>query len=533
MKITFHGAAGCVTGSCYEIETGDTRFLVDCGMFQGSKTLRERNYGKFPFNPTDIDFVIVTHAHIDHTGLLPKLVKHGFSGAIWGTAPTVDLMGYMLPDSARIQESEVQMKNRRNERKGLDELEPIYTEEDAKNTLKLMKSTREGQTIEPAPGVSVTFHNAGHLLGSAFLDMKIRHEDAEKRIVFSGDIGSKDHPILKDPEYAADTDVLLVESTYGNRVRPPEDKEARLKQLSKVVNDTVKRGGNLIIPAFAVERTQDLMHDLSILMERRDIPELQVTVDSPLAIDATKVFAKYPELYDEDATNLLKKRGKLFDASYFKFTRSAEESKELNNARSAIIMSSSGMCDAGRIKHHLIHNLWKPQNSVLFVGYQAEGTLGRLLLNGEKTVRIHGQEVAVKAKIVEMMGYSGHADQADLLEWVSKISSVRDRVFVIHGEDDAREELANKIRDMTGFAVDVPTLGQTVDLAAMPPAHVVTPMAILAAAAAPARELPKLDSHNIYAGLMLQLADFMRTQTDEETRRSVLLQLADTLKTSS
>jgi len=533
MKITFHGAAGCVTGSCYEVETSDVRFLVDCGMFQGNKTLRERNYGTFPFNPADIDFVLVTHAHIDHTGLLPKLVKHGFAGKIWGTGPTVDLMGYMLPDSARIQESEVEMKNRRNERKGLEELQPIYTEEDAKKTLTLMKSVRNDETIEPAQGISVTFKNAGHLLGSAFLDMKINRGGEQKRIVFSGDLGSKDHPIIKDPEYASETDILLIESTYGNRVRPPDDKEARLKQLSKVVNDTIKRGGNLLIPAFAVERTQDLMHDLTILMERHEIPEMQVTVDSPLASDSTKVFAKYPELYDEDATNLLKKRGKLFDAGYFRFTKSAEESKELNNAHGAIIMSASGMCDAGRIKHHLIHQLWKPQNTVLFVGFQAEGTLGRLLMEGEKTVRIHGQEVAVKAKIADMSGYSGHADQNGLLEWVSKIKSVRDRVFVVHGEDDSRNELANKIRALKGFAVDVPALGQTFDLAALPPVPAVAPGAVPVAGAAPAPELPKVDSYNVYAGLMLQLAEFMRSQTDEEKRRTVLLRLSEALKANS
>ncbi|HEY9071970.1 MAG TPA: MBL fold metallo-hydrolase [Candidatus Ozemobacteraceae bacterium] len=528
MNITFHGAAGCVTGSCYEVDTGSVRFLVDCGMFQGSKTLRERNYGTFPFKPAEIGFVVVTHAHIDHTGLLPKLFKHGFNGTIWGTGPTVDLMGYMLPDSARIQESEVELKNRRNERKGLEELQPIYTEEDAMATLKLMKSAKEGETILPAPGVSVTFRNAGHLLGSAFLDIRIKQGEVEKRIVFSGDLGSKDHPIIKDPEYASEADFLLVESTYGNRVRPPDDKEERLSQLAMVVNDTVKRGGNLIIPAFAVERTQDLMHDLTILMESKKIPELQVTVDSPLASDSTKVFAKYPELYDDDATNLLKKRGKLFDASHFRFTRSAEESKQLNNARGAIIMSSSGMCDAGRIKHHLKHQLWKPQNTVLFVGYQAEGTLGRLLLDGEKTVRIHGEEVAVKARIADMSGYSGHADQNGLLEWVSKISAIRDRVFVVHGEDDARNELAEKIRALKGFAVEVPALGQTFDLAALPPAVKAAP---IVAPAAP--EAPKVDSYNVYAGLMLQLAEFMRTQTDEEKRRTVLLRIAETLKTTS
>ncbi|HNW34889.1 MAG TPA: MBL fold metallo-hydrolase, partial [Candidatus Ozemobacteraceae bacterium] len=376
-----------------------------------------------------------------------------------------------------------------------------------------MKSVREGEMIEPAKGIGVTFRNAGHLLGSAFLEVKIDRDGKQKRIVFSGDLGSKDHPIIKDPEYASDTDILLVESTYGNRVRPPDDKENRLKQLAKVVNDTTKRRGNLLIPAFAVERTQDLMHDLTILMERREIPEMQITVDSPLASDSTKVFAKYPELYDEDATNLLKKRGKLFDASYFKFTKSAEESKALNDAQGAIIMSASGMCDAGRIKHHLIHQLWKPQNTVLFVGYQAEGTLGRLLLTGEKTVRIHGQEVAVKAKIVEMPGYSGHADENGLLEWISKIKSVRDRVFVVHGEDDARNELANKIRELKGFAVDVPALGQTFDLEALPPAPAFIPKAVPAAVAAPAPELLKVDSHNIYASFMLQLADFMRAQT--------------------
>ncbi len=511
MKIHFHGAAGMVTGSCYRVEVGKTQFLVDCGMFQGNKTLKELNYGEFAFDPAAIDFVLVTHAHIDHTGLLPKLVKKGFRGKIYATPPTADLMGFMLPDSARIQESEVELKNKRNERKGRDPLEPIYTIEDAEATLPLIEGV--GERLLLSDHVEVHFRNAGHVLGSSFLEVILRENGTSKKVVFSGDLGAKDRPIVEDPELVSETDYLLVESTYGNRLRTDEKKEDRLKQLGQIVSQALHRGGNLIIPAFAVERTQDLMHDLSILMDRGSIPRTEVVVDSPLAINAAKVFAKYPELYDDDATALMKKQGSIFEHPSIRYTVSAQDSMALNGKKGLIIMSASGMCDAGRIKHHLKHNLWRRDSTVLFVGYQAEGTLGRLLLDGTKTVRIHGEEVRVEAAIEELSGYSGHADQRGLLEWLDAIETVRGTVFVVHGEEEARTELARLIRERKGFQTVIPALGETFDLQA----NVAQAPTVPTPTVTPAR-----DSFNLYAELTIRLAEFMRREKDEANRRQIL-----------
>ncbi len=526
MKITFYGAVGAVTGSCFLIETSTTRFLVDCGMFQGCKALKEKNYGPFPFSPDSVDFVLVTHAHIDHTGLLPKLVKKGFKGPIFGTAPTVDLLQFMLPDSARIQESEVLQKNRRNERKGVGEIQPIYTVDDAAKTLTLLRGVKEGQEIEPGKGVKAVFRNAGHLLGSAFVELSVQDAGTAKRIVFGGDLGGRDHPIVNDPEIARETDVLLVESTYGNRLRPPDGKKERLKKLAEVVRKFKSKGGNLIIPAFAVERTQDLIHDLLVLMGEKQIPESEIVIDSPLAIHATQVFAKYPELFDEDAKALARSHGSLFEYPGLKYTISAEESMQLNGKSGLIIMSSSGMCDAGRIKHHLKHNLWNPKNIILFVGYQAEGTLGRLLLEGAKSVRIHGEEIAVEAGIEEISGYSGHADQKELLEWVAAIPSIRDQVFVVHGEDDARDEFARKVRDARKVPVWVPKFGESFDLLKA----VEAPVAPVVPAAAAVAQAPKGDSYNLFAEFMLQVSQFMRTQGSEAVRRQKMEQLKKILE---
>ena len=511
MKIHFHGAAGMVTGSCYRVECGNTQFLVDCGMFQGNKSLKQLNYGEFSFIPKKIDFVLVTHAHIDHTGLLPKLVKKGFSGKIYASRPTADLLTFMLPDSARIQETEVEQKNRRGERKGQPALEPIYTSEDAEKTLSLIQGIDQNENIELNDSVQVKFRNAGHVLGSSFLEVVLTEGGATKRIIFSGDLGSKDHPILKDPDLPGETDVLLVESTYGDRVRPEEKKEDRLQRLAAVIRESKKRGGNLIIPAFAVERTQDIMHDIMIVVDRKLIPETQVVVDSPLAINATKVFAKYPDLYDEDATGLMKNKGSIFDHPNFKFTITAAESMALNDKRGIIIMSASGMCDAGRIKHHLKHNLWRRDSTILFVGYQAEGTLGRLLLDGEKIVRIQGQEIRVEARIEEMMGYSGHADQNGLMEWVGSLKDVHDKVFVVHGEEDSRNALAKLIKERKNFSVQIPAMGETYDLL-----QIVTRESPVPAIAV------SRDSFNLYADLSIKLAEFMRREKDEEKRRTFL-----------
>ncbi len=527
MKISFHGAAGCVTGSNYLIETDNFSFIVDCGMFQGSKTLKENNYKNFAYNPADVDFALLTHAHIDHTGLLPKLVKHGFNGPVYATAPTVDLLRYLLPDSAHIQEIEVMQKNRRNERKGLEPISPIYDETDAANAIALMKSVERHETFEPVAGCRVTFHNAGHVLGSSFIEIELEDKGKKRKIIFSGDLGEDDKPILNDPDRFSETDFLVVESTYGNRNREKQTKEGRLQQLAEVFKRAEKRGGKIIIPAFALERTQDLLHDILILKKQNKISGIKVVVDSPLATEITKVFLKYPECYDEDATEIMEKMGGLFDHPDFRFTNSVEESKALNHEKRIVIMSASGMCDAGRIKHHLKHNLWNPANTVLFVGYQAEGTLGRLLVEGAKTVRIHGEEVTTGAQIEQITGYSGHADQSGLLKWLSGVKEVRQQIFVVHGEPESADAFAVKLNEELGFRAVAPRMGEVFELLAdQPAAAAAAPVAEkVKEAKAPEAVAPAVDSYNLYAQLTLQLADFMRNSKDENIRREKLKKL--------
>lgn len=528
MKISFHGAAGCVTGSNHLIETSRYRFIVDCGMFQGNKTLKENNYKEFAYDPAKIDFVLVTHAHIDHTGLLPKLVKHGFNGPIYATMPTVDLLQHMLPDSARIQEFEVMQKNKRNERKGLPELEPIYNEMDAEKTISMLKGVERHKAFSPAPGCTVLYHNAGHVLGSAFIEIEIEDKGEKRKIVFSGDLGEDDHPIVNDPDRFSETDFLVVESTYGNRNRDQVSKESRYERLTQVFKDAEKRGGKIIIPAFALERTQDLLHDILHLKQRKQISGIEVVVDSPLATEITKVFVKYPECYDGDAQEIMRKMGGLFDHPDFRFTNSVEESKALNTLNNIVIMSASGMCDAGRIKHHLKHNLWNPANTVVFVGYQAEGTLGRLLIDGAKKVRIHGEEINVQAKIEQIYGYSGHADQNGLMNWLSAVKEVRREIFVVHGEPEAADTFAVLINEKLGFKAVAPRMNEEFDLLAAPIvargviAPIAEPAAAVSKVAAPRVKLPTIDSYNLYADLMLKLAEFMRSNKDETARREKL-----------
>jgi metallo-beta-lactamase family protein len=523
MKISFHGAAGCVTGSCYLIETADCKFLVDCGMFQGNKTLKENNYREFAFDPAQIDFVLITHAHIDHTGLLPKLVKHGFNGPVYATAPTVDILKHLLPDSAHIQEIEVMQKNRRNERKGLPEIEPVYDALDAEKAISLLKGINRYESFSPAKGCQVTYHNAGHVLGSAFIELELEEAGQKRKIVFSGDLGEDDHPIVNDPDRFKSTDFLLVESTYGNRNRDQVSKEARLARLAEVFREAEKRGGKIIIPAFALERTQDMLHDILILKERGEISKIQIVVDSPLAKEITQVFVKYPECYDEDARKVMQKMGGLVDHSDFRFTNSVEESKALKQIEHIGIMSASGVGEAGRIKHHLKHNLWSPKNTVVFVGYQAEGTLGRLLMEGAKTVRIHGEEISVNAVIEQIYGYSGHADQNGLLNWLSSVEEVRRQVFVIHGEPESSAEFVALLQQKRGFNAVAPRMNEEYDLLAIgeaaPAKAVGKPLTPREPAAVKA---PTRDSYNLYAELMLKLAEFMRNSKSEDERRKKL-----------
>jgi metallo-beta-lactamase family protein len=463
MRIQFLGAAGTVTGSCFLLDTSQSRILIDCGMFQGSKEVRERNYSSFYVPPRSIQYVLLTHAHIDHSGLIPKLVKHGFKGKIYATPATIELCEVLLPDSGYIQEMEVERKNRKNRRAGRPMIEPVYNVDEAYKSLPFFQPAGYNQIIRISPDVRVRFVDAGHILGSAMIEVWVQEGSSEIKLVFSGDIGNHNRPIVNDPSTIAEADYVIMESTYGNRLYQQHcDKEIEL--LHEIIWDTYKKGGNLIIPAFAVERTQDLLYHLILLMEEQRMPPMQVYIDSPLATAATNVFQRHRDCYDQEARELVQRGGCPVIHPSLKFTLSAEESKSLNQISGAIIISASGMCEAGRIRHHLKYNLWRPESTVLFIGYQAEGTLGRLILDGQKSVRIFGDEITVKADIRNIECYSSHADQAGLLSWIKKFSSPPREVFLVHGEPDASESLADLIRVETGQKVTIPAWQQIVEL---------------------------------------------------------------------
>ncbi len=463
MQVKFLGAARVVTGSCFLLETNECNILVDCGLFQGPDQLKERNYGEFPFAPEEIDFLLLTHAHIDHSGLIPKLCKKGFRGQIITTNATRDLCEIMLADSGYIQEMEVERKNRKLIRAGQPPLEPIYTYEDAIDSLSFFKSYHYGDIIKLTPDITVRFKDAGHILGSAITEIWVKEDGHEVKLIFTGDLGNQNQPIIRNPDLVAEADYLFIESTYGDRLH--EDRQSDVSKLREIISDTVKSGGNVIIPSFAVGRTQDIIYELNGLVGKGLIPLVPVYVDSPLAISATKIFRKNPECYDSETLHLLASGDLPLDFPTLKFTKTVEESKYLNeNAKGSIIISASGMCDAGRIKHHLKHNLWRPESSILFVGYQAEGTLGRRILDGEKLVRIHGEEISVNARIHSIQSLSAHADQDGLLNWVSKMISPPRKIFVVHGEEKASLNLSRLFKERLGIDSYVPYMGDTFKL---------------------------------------------------------------------
>lgn len=462
MHLKFLGAAGTVTGSSFLLECGNNKIMIDCGMFQGPKEVRERNYGKFLVLPDTIDYLLLTHAHIDHSGLIPKLVKHGFRGQILATPPTVALCQYLLPDSGHIQETEVERKNRKYRRAGLDLIEPMYTVDEAYESLHYFRFARYDEIIQVTPEIRVRFLDAGHILGSAIIELWARENGMETKLVFSGDLGNKSMPLVKDPAPVTEADYLIIESTYGSRIHDQCEKDMEL--LHDIVWETYKKGGNLIIPAFAVERTQDLLYHFSILYEEKRLPPMTVYIDSPLATAVTSVFQKNREFFDDEALAIAMKGGDPVNFPGLKFTQSVQESMSLNSVSGAIIISASGMCEAGRIRHHLKYNLWRPESTVLFVGYQAEGTIGRLILDGEKSVRILGEEIAVKADIKNIECYSAHADQIGLIEWVKKFVEAPREVFIVHGEPESSNTLASLLMMELGLKATVPTWRQVVDL---------------------------------------------------------------------
>lgn len=460
MKITFLGAARKVTGSCFHLSVNGQQFLVDCGMHQGLES-DALNRQPFRFDPKSIDIVFLTHAHIDHTGLVPRLVREGFKGKIITTAATAELARVMLADSAHIQEMDARWMTKKNLRAGIEKpVEPLYSVEDAIASIPFFEKKQYGETYAIDGVIRYRFCDAGHILGSGTLELWYR-DDPEKKIIFSGDIGKKGNPIVQDPQHAGHADYVVVESTYGNRLH--KGTEDSLEELADAVRTTFKRGGNVYIPAFAVGRTQDLLFIFNKLVrEGRLASPLDIYIDSPLADEATKVYFSHPELFDEDAKRLFgKKKGK---AVRVHFTSSVQESMKLNQVSSgAIIMAGSGMCEGGRIRHHLKHNLWRPECSVVFVGFQARGTLGRAIVDGAKEVWILGDKVAIRSRVFTIGGFSAHADQKELLEWLGLFQN-EPEVFIVHGEEASALEFEKQVKEKLGFATRVPAMGDTYDI---------------------------------------------------------------------
>ncbi|NLX11826.1 MAG: MBL fold metallo-hydrolase [Chloroflexi bacterium] len=466
MKITFHGAARTVTGSQHLIEVNDQRVLLDCGLYQGSRSEALERNRNLPFDASKIHAMVLSHAHIDHSGNIPNLVKNGFRGDIVCTFATRDLCSTMLMDSGYIQERDAEFVNKKNARRGEPPVEPTYTIDDVVRSLDYFSAIGYHRQREILPGISVTLYDAGHMLGSSIVVLDIEDRDAGRdvRLVFSGDLGRAGIPIIRDPETVDHADVLILESTYGNRLHETyEDSEKRLEQ---VVNQTYKRGGALIIPSFAVGRTQQLVYTLNRLMLQRDIPPIPVFVDSPLAINATAVFRLHPETYDAEIRQFMLEEGDPFGFDQLRYTRSVEQSKELNFMREPfIVISASGMAESGRILHHLKNRIEDPNNTVLIVGWQAEHTLGRRLVERESVVRIFGEEYNLRANVEVINGFSGHADANELTAWASAITKQPRRTFLVHGEEESALALADKLRQEAGYEqVDVPTLHQSFTL---------------------------------------------------------------------
>lgn len=452
LTLAFHGASRTVTGSCMEFVLRDKRLLVDCGLFQGSRSLETLNREPFAFTASQVDAVVLTHAHIDHCGLLPRLVAEGFSGDIWCTEQTAALLEFMLADAGRIQEGDAARRNRRKDRADLPPIEPIYTEQDAIAAWKQTRPVALETWFEPVPGFKARLWNAGHILGSASVELIAD----ETHILCSGDIGPEHKAFHPDPESPAGFDHVVCESTYGDRQRENLTLEQRRAVLESEVRDALAHGGNLIIPVFALERTQELLLDLSALLRAKRIPATQVFVDSPLANRATRVFARYADTLED-----MPDKG-IFRESAFHYVDSTAESIRLNSVSGAIILAASGMCEAGRIRHHLIHNLYKREATVLFVGFQAQGTLGRVLLEGAQRVRIWGEDIVVRARIRHIETYSAHADQGGLVAWLNARRPVEGTIFLSHGEPKAIETLREiVVGAAAGASVVMPEIGET------------------------------------------------------------------------
>ena len=474
MKITFLGATQTVTGSNFLVEGAGKRFLVDCGLHQGKYEEELLNDEPFDYDVNSIDFMLLTHAHIDHSGRIPKLYKEGYRNPIYATKATCDLCSIMLPDSGHIQETENEIKNKKRKRNGQKPIEPLYTVEDAENSMEVFREIEYDKIVQIDPNISVRYNDAGHMLGSSIIEVWITENNETKKIVFSGDIGNNDIPLLSSPTMIESADYLVMESTYGDRLHLKNDKKASM--FLDVVSETLDNGGTVVIPSFAVGRTQEILFELDKIKEQRKNDEAfakeydtlmkaKVYVDSPLATSATEVFEKNMDLFKPEVQEFIKRGDNPLDFPGLTFTQSVEESKALNmSTEPCIIISASGMCDVGRIKHHLKHNIWNPLNTILFVGYQAPGTLGYSIVNGAKKVKLFGEEMAVNAQIEYIEGYSGHADQEGLLNFIYSFIKKPKHIFLVHGEPEGQEVLRSKIMETTNLPVTIPSFGETYEV---------------------------------------------------------------------
>ncbi len=477
MKITFLGATKAVTGSNFLVEAAGKKFLVDCGLHQGKMEEELLNDKPFEFDAQEIDFMLLTHAHIDHSGRIPKLYKDGFSGPVYATKATCDLCEIMLPDSGHIQETEAEIKNKKRKRAGKkDMIDPLYTAKDGVDCIEIFKGIDYDQIIDIADGISVRFNDAGHMLGSSIIEVWVTENGKQEKIVFSGDLGNNDIPLLASPTMIESADYLVMESTYGNRLHIRNDEKAEM--FLKTVSDTIKNGGTVVIPSFAVGRTQEILYELNEIKDyHKDDEAFQkeyevlmntdVYVDSPLAVSATEVFRKNMNLFSDEIQEFISRGDNPLDFPGLHFTQSVEESKALNESNEpCIIISASGMCDVGRIKHHLKHNIWNPNSTILFVGYQAVGTLGRKIVDGAETVKVLGEEFSVNARVEYIEGFSGHADQDGLLSFLCSFNTkMPKQVFLVHGEPEAQEILREKILEETGINAIIPSYGEEYELA--------------------------------------------------------------------
>jgi len=506
MKVTFLGATKMVTGSNFLVEGAGKKFLIDCGMYQGQVKIEEKNNDEFDFDVNDIDFVLLTHAHIDHSGRIPKLYKEGYRNPIYAIKATCDLCSIMLPDSGHIQEMESNWKNKKRLRSGEKPIIPIYTANEALQSIKLFHPVSYDEIIQIDENIEVRFNDAGHMLGSAIIEIWIKEDGEKKKIVFTGDLGNNDIPLLSSPTMIESTDYLVMESTYGSRLHIRNENKAEL--FLDIVYETIKKGGNVIIPSFAVGRTQEILYELNNIKEKRNDEEFikkyqvlmntPVFVDSPLAISATEIFKKNEELFDDETKGKIESGDNPLEFPGLSFTRTPEESMALNESKNpSIIISASGMCEIGRIKHHLKHNIWNPINTILFVGYQAPGTLGRKIVDGAKTIKLFGDEVAVNARIEYIEGYSGHADQEWLLNFIYSFYTKPKYIFLVHGEEESQIVLKQKILENTSIPVIIPEYGETYEINEK------------------LKLSSKIDMTNKYKPLRLELLERMETLKEE------------------